>query len=144
MSSFAQEYVKQNEGLKLKMYKCTAGYNTIGYGHNLDTKSISKIACDVIFADDFAEVEEALVEILGIHFSALNEYRQAVLVDLMFNVGRSGFLDFKKMIEALKKAQYGLAADELLDSKYAREDVPKRAERNAFMLRSGQNFEKLV
>ena len=32
------EQLKRHEGLRLKMYRCTTGANSIGIGHNLETR----------------------------------------------------------------------------------------------------------
>lgn len=37
-----QQMVKQDEGLRLRCYKCTAGKTTVGYGHNMDASGSSK------------------------------------------------------------------------------------------------------
>lgn len=38
-----QKMVKQDEGLRLQCYKCTAGKTTIGYGHNLESPASKEI-----------------------------------------------------------------------------------------------------
>ena len=37
-----REMLIANEGLSLKVYKCTAGANSIGVGRNLDSRGISE------------------------------------------------------------------------------------------------------
>ena len=38
----ATEQLKQDEGWRLKPYRCTAGKLTIGYGRNIEDKGITK------------------------------------------------------------------------------------------------------
>ena len=45
--------------------------------------------------------------------------RQAVLIDMMFNLGSPRFKQFKKMIQALEDNDYSRASFEMLDSKWA-------------------------
>ena len=49
-----------------------------------------------------------------------------VLVEMNFQMGKQGTLGFKKMLAALKDRNYKLAAEELLDSKFAKQ-TPNRA-----------------
>jgi lysozyme len=134
-----QEYVKKNEGLRLKPYLCTAGKWTIGYGHNLE-EGISENIAKAIFDED---IQVAINDVLDIFSNNKGEYqlvlsgnRYIALVDMMFNLGKSRFLTFKKMIQAIKEKDWDKAADELLDSKYANQ-VGQRAINNANFLRKG-------
>ena len=49
-------------------------------------------------------------------FTDLSDVRQRVIVDMMFNLGKSRFLGFKKMIDAVKADDFAKAADEMKDS----------------------------
>jgi len=134
-----QEYVKKNEGLRLKPYLCTAGKWTIGYGHNLEN-GISEYVAEAILDED---IRTAIEDVLDIFSNDKDEFqlilsynRYTALVDMMFNLGKSRFLTFKKMIKAIKKKDWDRAADELLDSKYANQ-VKQRAINNSNLLRKG-------
>jgi len=69
-------------------------------------------------------------------FSALNDARRDVVVNMVFNLGLSGFSGFVKMIEAMREGDYFRAAEEMLDSKWARQ-VGFRASELAEIMRSG-------
>ena len=134
-----QEYIKKNEGLSLKPYLCSSGKLTIGYGHNLE-EGISEPIAEAIFNED---LRVAINDVLDIFSNNKGEYqlvlsgnRYIALVDMMFNLGKSRFLTFKKMIQAIKEKDWDKAADELLDSKYANQ-VGQRAINNANFLRKG-------
>jgi lysozyme len=50
-----------------------------------------------------------------------------VLIEMAFQLGLKGVLNFSRMWEALKRHDYVAAADEMLDSRWA-EQTPSRAE----------------
>ena len=134
-----QEYVKKNEGLRLKPYLCTAGKWTIGYGHNLEN-GISEYVAEAILDED---IRTAIEDVLAIFSNDKDEFqsilsynRYIALVDMMFNLGKPRFLTFKRMIQAIKEKNWDKAANELLDSKYAAQ-VGQRAINNANFLRKG-------
>lgn len=134
-----QEYVKKNEGLRLKPYLCTAGKWTIGYGHNLEN-GISEYVAEAILDED---IRTAIEDVLDIFSNDKDEFqlilsynRYTALVDMMFNLGKPRFLTFKRMIQAIKEKNWDKAANELLDSKYATQ-VGQRANNNANLLRKG-------
>jgi len=49
------------------------------------------------------------------------EIVQESLVDLAFNMGTPTLMKFKATVAALNSQQWAIAADELLDSRYARQ-----------------------
>jgi len=128
------ELLQLHEGKRLRPYRCPEGFLTIGYGHNLDAKPISERAAAVILEDDIQDVIREL-ETLTV-FSRLDEVRRAVLIDMTFNLGFAGILGFKKMWKAIEAGNYERAADEMLNSKWARQ-VGRRAMRLSDMMRSG-------
>lgn len=124
--------LKVDEGLRLSPYRCTAGKLTIGYGHNLDDKPITKEAAEQILIDDIQDVVTELEKMEIYHW--LSEQRKAVLINMAFNLGIAGLKSFKKMFEALGNEDYGKAAEEMLDSRWAYQ-VKGRASRLAEMMR---------
>lgn len=69
---------------------------------------------------------------------ALNPVRRAVLVSMAYQLGITGLLGFTNLIKALDRLDFDAAAAEIMDSKAAREDAPKRFARNAIMMRTGK------
>jgi len=126
-----------HEGLKLRMYQCPAGYWTIGVGRNLETKGLSRDEALYLLRNDIREITEQL-ERLG-WYRALDPIRQKVIIDMAFNLGLSGLLSFKHMIQALNCYDYNTAADEMVDSLWYRQ-VGKRAERLVKMMRTGEDY----
>jgi lysozyme len=136
-----EAYTKANEGLRLTRYTDTTGHATIGYGHRCtvnDTRTtITMGDAEWIFANDYTKARDAAARVLD-HLELNPETTPRavwyVCVDIAFNCGQVGLASFVRFLAALKARDYYGAADELLDSRYARQ-VPKRAMRSALILR---------
>lgn len=131
-------YIKQNEGLKDSLYFDSEDIPTIGYGHNL-TVPIPQAAIEAIFEDDFMTATRQVGRFVSIKEE--NLYRWVALVDMMFNLGPTRFATFEKMITAIKAEDWEKAADEALDSKWAKQ-VGDRAVRDAYMLRYNKPWDE--
>lgn len=129
------QQLKRHEGLKLKPYKCSEGYLTIGYGRNLETRGITAQEANEMLLNDVSEVEESLHS-MGL-LSDPSDVRRAVLVNMAFQMGVSGLLKFEKMLSAYLDGYYELAAKEMLDSKWAVQ-TPNRAKELADQMRTGE------
>ena len=138
-----EEYIKKNEGLRLRPYRCSEGKLTIGYGRNLDSmkptttrvKSVTKKKANAMFSEDLGTAINALRKTFDPKYlSTLSSDRATVLIDMMFNLGETRFKEFKKMIKAVNTKNFDKAGDEIMDSKYAKQ-VPGRAKRNAALMR---------
>lgn len=131
--------LKRDEGKRPKPYRDTLGHWTVGYGHNLDDgPPLSDRAMNVILEDDEAPAEAACVRALP-WYEALNDVRQAVIVNMVFNLGLEKFGEFRKMIAALEMGDWGRAADEMLDSLWARQ-VGKNPGQRAHRLSEEMRF----
>jgi len=119
------EQIKYHEGLRLKPYKCTAGKLTIGYGRNLEDRGITKYEAELLLAHDLGEIESQLNDKLEF-WNALDHVRQAVLINMAFNIGINGLMKFKKTLAAIGNGEYSYAAIEMMDSRWAKQ-VPNRA-----------------
>lgn len=133
----------RHEDLKLKPYTDTVGKITIGVGHNLTDKGITKAQALSLLSDDISETLTFLrfrfpwFRKLLIESSSADDVRARAIADLTFNV-MGGILGFKKMLAAIEVDDWKTAADELLDSKFAKQ-VGQRAFDLAYMLRTGKN-----
>lgn len=136
----AKSLIAKNEGLRLKPYICPAGKLTIGYGRNLDDNGITKEEADFLFSNDIDRAWNDLMEVFGDYADNLDnisDNRWAALVDMMFNLGKTSFLKFTKMIEAIKQGDWQKAADELKDSAYYKQ-VGQRAKNNEDIFRTDE------
>lgn len=55
-----KETLIKHEGLVLDMYKCTAGVWTIGVGHNLEEKGVSKRVATMMLEEDINDALDDL------------------------------------------------------------------------------------
>lgn len=134
--SLAADLIKNNEGLRLKPYRCTANKITIGYGRNLEDKGITEFEANWLLEFDLEQSAQDLRKNFPF-FKSLTDARKAVLIDMRHQLGGKGFRSFKRMLAAVARGDYSDAAHELLDSKYAIQ-TPARAENNAHILRTGE------
>ena len=110
--------LKKHEGLVLKPYKCTANKLTIGYGHNIEDNGISLSCAEYILIEDIEEAKRNLYAVFTKDFfDDLCDKRKIALIDMMFNLGLSKFLTFKKFIQAVKTENWNRASVEMIHSK---------------------------
>ncbi len=134
MKALATKLIKKHEGLRLTPYRCSSQKISIGWGRNLQDNGITLEEAETMLQND---VGNAIKEAESLpFFSFLNEPRQAVIVDMIFNLGLPRFGMFKKMIAAIEKEHWHVAADEMLNSRWARQ-VGKRANTLSEMMRTG-------
>ncbi|MGB0467746.1 MAG: glycoside hydrolase family protein [Pontibacterium sp.] len=127
--------LERDEGYRSKPYRCSAGYLTIGVGWNLDERGLPATMIDELLSRAISEsVTECKRMFTG--WDSLNQTRQHVLINMMFNLGFSRLSGFKRFIAAVEARDYMKAADEMLDSKWARQ-VGSRAERLSVEMRLG-------
>ena len=69
-------------------------------------------------------------------FPSLSAARQAVLVDMAFNLGAKRLAGFTKTLALIAAGNFAAAADEMLDSAWAKQ-VPARAKRDSDLMRAG-------
>lgn len=137
VTELAEALLGRHEGRRLRPYLCPSGKLTIGFGRNLTDKGITGAEARMLLRGD--------IRIAIIHLSndgrtreiykALESARQVVLIDMSVNLGFVGLLGFKLMWAALERGDFDVAADEMLDSAYARQ-LPARAHRLAGIMRN--------
>lgn len=136
MSGNIIDMLIRHEGIELKPYRCPAGKLTIGVGRNIEDVGITRGEAVDLLRNDIARVEKELMQFHW--YSNLNKVRRNAMIDMCFNLGISRFKKFEKMLAALEFHNYGLAAKEMLDSRWA-EQVGDRAQELAEMIRTGNN-----
>jgi lysozyme len=127
------ELIKRHEGLRLTPYKDSEGILTVGYGHNLE-RTISQETADKLLEDDMNDVYEDCHKFKW--YERLNHPRQAVIENMIFNLGINRFSKFKKTINYIEIEQYENAAEEMLRSRWSHQ-VGNRAVELAEMMHSG-------
>lgn len=109
---------------RARAYLDIYGNITAGMGHNLSARDIAADIRTRWFTEDSTEFYNNWVT----HFPwylHLNEDRQIVLVDFAF-MGWEKVLGFTRMLDALSRHDYEIAASEMLNSEWANQ-VGKRA-----------------
>ena len=130
------EQLKIHEGMKLKPYKCTAGKLTIGIGRNLEDVGISEDEANMLLRHDIQEATEQLLHAFP-WMNELNDARISAMINFTFNVGIGTVKKFENALAALEAGNYGLAADEMMDSRWARQ-VGNRAIEVTEQIRTGK------
>ena len=140
------DQLKRHEGLRLEAYVCPAGALTIGYGHNLDQHPVPNVGeeGDRISRAEADKLLELDVKACGQELDRafpwwrnLNEPRQAVLLNMCFNLGLTKLAKFTRMWAALESENYMRAADEMLDSQ-RKSDVKGRSYELAAQMQTGE------
>ena len=128
------EKIKEHEGFRDRVYKCSEGFDTIGYGFAIK---------DLVLDEDIAEMilERKLKKLTNAIRSKIDWFDdspkkvQDVITNMCYQIGLSGFLKFKKTIYYLETEQYQEASEEMLDSLWARQ-TPNRAKELSKIIRS--------
>jgi lysozyme len=124
--------IARHEGRRLKPYTDTAGKLTIGYGRNLTDDGIVIDEAKFMLDND---VTTAIKECYAVQcFGSLDDDRQHVLIDMMFNLGPVKLLKFTKMLAAIEARDFKTAATEMMNSAWAIE-VGQRAIELAALMR---------
>ena len=130
--------LRRHEGVRDKVYLCSAGYETIGVGRNIseDGLGLSEDEINFLLNNDIKRVREELTEEYY-WFAGLNDARQDAMIDLSFNLGQTRLRGFVKALEAMSREEFENAADEFMDSKWS-EQVGDRALEVTEIIRTGE------
>ena len=146
--------IKNHEGFKDTVYKDSEGIPTIGIGFNLKSKA------NLAFLNRHPEIRQKIkshkplstrdiqtlynfslrlaykdaVDIFP-NFKQLPKMARRVLLDMSFNLGKTRFMEFKKMRRAITNYDFDTAADEMVDSTWYRQ-VKTRGKNLEQMMRS--------
>ncbi len=137
-----QEILVRDEGYQEEPYLDHKGNPTGGFGQRVPSLALPEHA----FSSNkeywtnrlLDKIEEVEGQRKSLDIQNLSKPRQVVLDSMIYQMGFAGFKGFKKMIKAVRMGDYQRAADEMLDSDWAREDSPTRARRAAGVMRLGR------
>jgi lysozyme len=133
--NYLKELLLKHEGFRQFPYRCTAGKLTIGIGRNLDANGVSLDEAYFLLGNDIRSNERELTKICPV-YNKMNDARKVALLNMAYNLGVSKFMQFRKMLEALDKEDYNLAAKEALNSKWAKQ-IGHRANEIAYLIEEG-------
>lgn len=133
---------------KLMPYLCPAGEWTWAWGINInngldqsDTLLVLREGANLVTAEKIVRrrVQAAYQDCRKIfpRFDLFTDNRQVAFINMMYQLGYRNFYGFHGMIDHALNGRWAQAADEALDSKWAKNDSPNRAQRIAAMIREG-------
>jgi lysozyme len=134
--------IKREEGFRATAYKDSKGLPTIGYGTLLpfDTIELTLLSDPQRVTEPEAELllkyrlEKVIYEINNKKNKAIKNLttnRRCVVYQMGYQMGSAGLFGFKNMWTAIEDKDFAKATKEMLSSKWAEEDSPKRANRLA-------------
>ena len=118
--------IKKHEGFSPVVYQCTAGYDTIGYGQRVKYLKVTQEQAEEWLLEELQNLKYILADKYDWFLSAPQEVKDIVM-NMNYQLGVSAFSKFKKTIKYIKVKDYKSASTEMLDSKWARDDTPRRA-----------------
>lgn len=129
--------LEQDEGVRHEIYLDHLGLPTAGIGHLLTAddpeftqpvgSAVDKERVDAWFQIDIKTCLEDCQNIF-VNWEELPSEAQCILANMAFNLGAPRLRKFKNMIDAVHRDNFAEAADQMLDSRWARQ-VPNRANR---------------
>ena len=130
------QLLRDEGGHRLRGYQDSEGRWTIGVGHCVETRPISRRASEVIFEDDMTDTVAEVRRLLP-WAEALGEVRFAAIVNMAYQMGVQGVLGFHRALPAMQAGDWRLAQTHLLDSPWALVQTPNRAHRVAAQIATG-------
>ena len=130
-----EEQLVRDEGCRLQIYQDSVGKWTVGVGRCLSDVGISRDEAMTLLGNDIANAEARLEQEMP-WAAALDPVRHAVLLNMTFNMGIGGLMQFRKFLAALAAGDYKTASSEMLASVWAQQVGP-RAQRLALQVESG-------
>lgn len=124
----------EHEGFRGEAYRDSLGFWTIGYGTRLPlTRAEAYLLLRHRMCEKADELDRAQPWWRDLPTPAAN-----ALLNMAYQLGVPGLLGFAKTLALLRDGRYAAAADEALNSKWARHDTPARAAKVAAMIRSAE------
>lgn len=131
-----EEQLVRHEGKKLFPYVDTVGKLTIGVGRNLSDVGISEAEALYFLQNDIAKAQKGISTYLPwtVHLDRIRYY---VLVNMCFNLGIKGLLEFKNTLRFVENGKYKEASQAMLISLWAKQ-VGNRAVELAKQMETGE------
>tara|TARA_S200002703_G_C3739168_1_gene227290 strand:+ start:462 stop:920 length:459 start_codon:yes stop_codon:yes gene_type:complete len=133
-----------HEGIVYYVYNDKLGFKTVGVGHKIvqtdpewDLPAGTPVEEDRViqlFEEDCSKAIDNARDVIP-SFNSLPHGVQAILVEMAFQMGKSGLRGFKKMVAALELRDYETAAAEMLDSRWYQQ-TPGRCEKLSWAMSS--------
>ena len=128
------ESVKRHEGYRNKVYLDTLGKRTVGVGHLCvedfweDDKEYEEKFLMTILEHDLQTAIKGAKDLMAENGCMdIDEIAEEIIIEMIFQLGKTGVSKFKNMWKALSGLDYSTAASEMLDSRWAKQ-TPNRAQ----------------
>ena len=107
-----KDRIRRHEGVRFKPYQDSEGIWTGGVGRNLEAVPFSEDEVELMFQNDF---ERAWMGASSLpHWDKLNSVRRGVIVEMVFQMGRSGVSKFKNFFAAIGRNAWSDAHNEMI------------------------------
>jgi len=133
-----REQIASDEGKKYEVYLCSENHPTMGIGHLITTNDpeygqpigteVSEDRVNEAFDSDIRTTLEDC-RIIFDDFDSMPEEIQLCLANMAFQLGRPTLTKFRKSVAYANDGDWSSLADEILDSRWAQEQTPHRANR---------------
>ena len=134
--------VKKHEGYRNKVYLDTLGKRTVGVGHLCvedfweDDKEYEEKFLMTILEHDLQTAIKSAKKLIADHGCMdMDEIAEEIVIEMVFQLGKTGVSKFKNMWKALSELNYVGASFEMLDSRWAKQ-TPNRANGMADTMKS--------
>ncbi len=133
--------LQDEEGFREYPYKDSLGNYTVGYGQLINQLQdehypMSQSRALELLRNKVNEIYKD-IELQISWFKYLDPIRQTVLVDMAYNMGMNDLLGFKNTLYFIRNGKYQMAAEHMLESKWA-EQVGDRAINLSKIMESGK------
>jgi lysozyme len=135
-----KQMLLKHEGMRTFPYKCSEDKLTIGIGRNLEANGITEDEALYLLDNDIKRVTANLDKMWDV-WRTFPEKAQLVCVDMTFQMGITGFMNFRQTRALMEMGCWLEASEEVLRSKYATQ-TPNRAAYNSRQLALCQNAKK--
>ena len=129
----AKEMLLRHEGLRTYPYKCSEDKLTIGIGRNLEANGITEEEAMYLLNNDLDRVVKNLDKVWHA-WKVMPERARLVCIDMAFQMGITGFMNFRRTRALMEMGAWIEASEELMRSKYGQVQTPNRAAYNSRQL----------
>lgn len=131
------EQLKRDEGFRAVAYRDSRGLVTIGYGWCVERRPISQRMASDILDEQLSETQAEIYHRWPWVGRDLDFVREAVLINMAFNLGVEGLAGFTRFLKAVQNMDWSRAANEMRDSVWYTQ-VGERAKRLAKQMVTGE------
>ena len=133
------ELLKEFEGYKRFVYKCSEGHDTVGIGRCIKEgvgAGISEEEAEYLLEQDLIRVEKELTESFD-WYADLDQCRKDAIASMCFQMGLPNLKTFKNALQSMADGEFKEARLHFLESKWARQ-TPGRALTTSDMIATGE------